>query len=64
MEKYIVTKFEKESYLKKFPVLQCEHAFGIDYDDYVSIKCKKIMGTCTYRSSLKTEFMNCKFLKK
>lgn len=45
MEKYVVTKSEKESYLEKFPVLQCEHAFGIDYDDYISIKCKKIMGT-------------------
>ena len=39
----LLQKVKKESYLEKFPVLQCEYAFGIDYDDYISIKCKKIM---------------------
>ncbi|MDO4589111.1 MAG: hypothetical protein Q4B33_04555 [Fusobacterium sp.] len=64
MEKHIVTKQEKESYLEKFPVLLCENSYGIDYDDYISIKCKKIMGTCTYRNSNKSDFLNCKILNK
>lgn len=64
MEKYLITQEEKENYLKEFPVLQCEHSIGIDYDGYVSIKCKKITGTCTYKNSIKTEFHNCKLLNK
>ena len=42
MEKYLISKTEKEKYLKDYPVLECEHSIGIDYDGYISIKCKKI----------------------
>lgn len=64
MEKYIITKDEKKEYLEKFPVLECENSIGIDYDGYVSIKCKKITSSCTYRISGKNEFKNCKILNK
>ena len=53
MEKYLIIKTEKEKYLKDYPVLECEHSIGIDYDGYISIKCKKITGTCTYKNSSK-----------
>ena len=55
MEKYLISKTEKEKYLKDYPVLECEHSIGIDYDGYISIKCKKITGTCTYKNSSKNE---------
>lgn len=64
MEKYIITKDEKKEYLEKFPVLECENSIRIDYDGYVSIKCKKITSSCTYRVSDKNEFKNCKILNK
>lgn len=69
MEKYLIIKTEKEKYLKDYPVLECEHSIGIDYDGYISIngyisiKCKKITGTCTYKNSSKNEYLNCKLLK-
>ncbi|WP_294703121.1 hypothetical protein [uncultured Fusobacterium sp.] len=62
MEKYLISKEEKENYLKEFPVLECENSIGIDYDGYVSIKCKKLTGTCTYKNSSKKEYENCKIL--
>lgn len=43
MEKYLISKTEKEKYLKDYPVLECEHSIGIDYDGYISIKCKKMV---------------------
>ena len=43
MEKYLIIKTEKEKYLKDYPVLECEHSIGIDYDGYISIKCKNII---------------------
>lgn len=64
MEKYIITAEEKSEYIEKFPVLKCEHSIGIDYDGYVSIKCKKITGTCTYRTSSGNEFENCRIFNK
>ncbi|MBM6691071.1 hypothetical protein H9X75_08345 [Fusobacterium mortiferum] len=64
MEKYLITKEEKENYLKEYPVLECENSIGIDYDGYISIKCKKIAGTCTYKTSTKNEYHNCKLLNK
>ncbi len=64
MEKYLINKEEKESYLEKFPTLECEESIGIDYDGYISIKCKKITGTCTYKNSGKNEYHNCKLLNK
>ena len=64
MEKYIITKEEKEKYIKDFPVLECENSIGIDYDDYVSIKCKKFTSTCTYRTSSQNEYKNCRILNK
>lgn len=63
MEKYLISKTEKEKYLKDYLVLECEHSIGIDYDGYISIKCKKITGTCTYKNSSKNEYHNCKLLK-
>ena len=64
MEKYIITPEEKREYIEKFPVLECENSIGIDYDDYISIKCKKFTSTCTYRNSNKTEYKNCRILNK
>lgn len=64
MEKYIITSQKKNEYKEKFSVLECEHAIGIDYDGYVSIKCKKLTGTCTYRVSSKNEYKNCRILDK
>lgn len=64
MEKYIITEEEKREYIEKFPVLQCKEAIGIDYDGYVSVKCKKLTGTCTYRTSAKDEYKNCRILNK
>ncbi|WP_291256056.1 hypothetical protein [Fusobacterium sp.] len=64
MEKYLISKTEKESYLKEYPALNCEDSIGIDYDGYVSIKCKKITGTCTYKNAVKNEYENCKFFNK
>ena len=63
MEKYLIIKTEKEKYLKDYPVLECEHSIGIDHDGYISIKSKKITGTCTYKNSSKNEYHNCKLLK-
>ena len=63
MEKYLISKTEKEKYLKDYPVLECEHSIVIDCDGYISIKCKKITGTCTYKNSSKNEYHNCKLLK-
>ena len=50
MEKYLISKEEKENYLKEFPVLECENSIGIDYDGYVSTKIhqKKSMKTVKY----------------
>ena len=64
MEKYIIIKEEKEKYIKDFPVLECENSIGIDYDGYVSIKCKKFTSTCTYRTSSQNEYKNCRILNK
>ena len=64
MEKYIVTPEEKKGYLKEFPVLECSESFAVDYGEYFSVKCKKIMGTCTYRGSQKDEYKNCRLLNK
>lgn len=63
MEKYLITDMEKEGYLEKFPVLNCKNSIGIDYDGYVSIKCKALTGSCSYRNSIKKEYENCKLLK-
>lgn len=64
MEKYLITKEEKENYMKEVPVLDCAESIGIDYDGYVSVKCKKLSGTCTYRISQKEEYKNCRLLTK
>ena len=64
MEKYLITKEEKENYMKEFPVLDCAESIGIDYDGYVSVKCKKLSATCTYRISQKEEYKNCRLLTK
>lgn len=64
MEKYLITKEEKENYMKEFPVLDCAESIGIDYAGYVSVKCKKLSGTCTYRISQKEEYKNCRLLTK
>ncbi|MCB8564076.1 hypothetical protein [Fusobacterium ulcerans] len=64
MEKYLITKEKKENYMKEFPVLNCAESIGIDYDGYVSVKCKKLSGTCTYRISQKEEYKNCRLLTK
>ena len=64
MEKYLITKEEKENYMKEFPVRDCAESIGIDYDGYVSVKCKKLSGTCTYRISQKEEYKNCRLLTK
>ncbi len=64
MEKYIITPEEKNGYLDFFPVLKCENSIGIDYDGYISIKCKKLTGTCTYRICKENEFKNCRVLNK
>lgn len=64
MEKYIITKEEKAEYVEKFPVLECENSIGIDYDGYISIKCKKLTTTCTYRTSSKNDYKNCRILNK
>ena len=64
MEKYLITKEEKENYMKEFPVLDCAESIGIDYDGYVSVKCKKLSGTCTYRIIQKEEYKNCRLLTK
>ena len=63
MEKYLITDLEKEEYLEKFPVLKCENSIGIDYEGYVSIKCKALTGSCTYRNSNEKEYKNCKLLQ-
>lgn len=62
MELYLITSEEKKDYIEQYPVLKCENSIGILYDDYMSIKCKKIAGTCTYRNSLNNEYLNCKIL--
>lgn len=64
MEKYLITKEEKENYMKEFPVLNCAESIRIDYDGYVSVKYKKLSGTCTYRISQKEEYKNCRLLTK
>lgn len=65
MEKYYITKEEKEQMIEKYPTLECENSIGISYgEDYMSIKCKVLTGTCTYKSSGKNEYKNCKILNK
>ena len=53
MEKYIITKEEKAQYIKDFPVLECENSIGIDYDGYISVKCKKLTTTYTTEQAVK-----------
>ncbi|MCJ8343480.1 MAG: hypothetical protein MJH09_11655 [Cetobacterium sp.] len=62
MELYLITEEEKKDFIEQYPVLKCENSIGILYDDYMSIKCKKITGTCTYRTSGKNDYLNCKIL--
>ena len=57
MEKYLISKTEKEKYLKDYPVLECEHSIGIDYDGYISIKCKKILVLVLIKILLKTNII-------
>ncbi len=57
MEKYLIIKTEKEKYLKDYPVLECEHSIGIDYDGYKSIKCKKILVLVLIKILLKTNIL-------
>lgn len=64
MEKYYITVEEKKEVLEKYPTLECENSIGIEYDGYMSIKCKIFSGTCTYRGSSKNEYKNCKNLNK
>lgn len=57
MEKYLITKEEKENYLKEYPVLECENSIGIDYDGYISIKCKKLLVLVLTKLQLKTNII-------
>nr|WP_307775960.1 hypothetical protein [uncultured Cetobacterium sp.] len=62
MERYFITEEEKKEVIENYPVLSCENSIGVLYDDYMSVKCKVLAGTCTYRNSAKNEYKNCKFL--
>ncbi|MGL6114917.1 hypothetical protein [Cetobacterium sp. SF1] len=65
MELYLITEEDKKDYLNQYPALKCENSIGVLYDDYMSIKCKVIAGTCTYRSSTgEKDYLNCKLLNK
>lgn len=64
MEKYYITKEEKQDLIEKYPTLECENSIGISYEDYVSIKCKALTGACTYKNGSKNEYKNCKILNK
>ena len=64
MEKYYITVEEKKEMVEKYPTLECENSIGIMSDDYMSIKCKVLLGTCTYRLGQKNEYKNCKILNK
>lgn len=64
MEKYFITTEEKKEILDKYPTLECENSIGMMVDDYMSIKCKVLSGTCTYKSGQKNEYKNCKILNK
>lgn len=64
MERYFITAEEKKEVVEKYPTLQCENAIGVMYDEYMSIKCKVLSGTCTYKAAQKDEYKNCKLLNK
>ncbi|MGL4688340.1 MAG: hypothetical protein ACRCVS_06595 [Fusobacteriaceae bacterium] len=65
METYIITDWEKDAFILEHPILGCPNSIGISYDDdYFTVKCKLIMGTCTYKNSLKEEYKECKLLRK
>lgn len=65
MERYFVTKEDKEIYIEKYPVLECDNAVAVMYDDdYITVKCTKLLGVCTYKSSKKDEYKNCKVLSR
>lgn len=64
MGKYYITVEEKKEMVEKYPTLECENSIGIMSDDYMSIKCKVLSGTCTYRLGQKNEYKNCKILNK
>lgn len=64
MERYFITKDEKKDVIEKYPTLECKNSIGVYYnDEYFSIKCKILTGTCTYKNGCKGEFKNCKHLK-
>ena len=64
MERYFITIEEKKEVVDKYPTLECENSIGMMIDDYMSIKCKDLSGTCTYRLRQKNEYKNCKILNK
>ncbi|WP_297487954.1 hypothetical protein [uncultured Cetobacterium sp.] len=64
MEKYYITDEEKKEVVEKYPTLECKNSIGIMFDDYMSIKCKLLTGTCTYKNGKKDEYKNCKILNK
>ncbi|MGL4358621.1 MULTISPECIES: hypothetical protein [unclassified Cetobacterium] len=65
MEKYFITEDEKKEVIEKYPTLECEHSIGMLIgEDYMSIKCKLLTGTCTYKSGAKNEYKNCKMLNR
>lgn len=64
MEKYFITEEEKKEIIEQYPTLECKNSIGIMIEDYMSIKCKILSGTCTYRLGQKNEYKNCKLLNK
>lgn len=64
MEKYFITEEEKKEIVEQYPTLECKNSIGIMIEDYMSIKCKILSGTCTYRLGQKNEYKNCKLLNK
>lgn len=64
MEKYFITEEEKKEIVEQYPTLECKNSLGIMIEDYMSIKCKILSGTCTYRLGQKNEYKNCKLLSK
>ncbi|MCQ8211242.1 hypothetical protein NON08_01490 [Cetobacterium somerae] len=64
MEKYFITEEEKKEIIEQYPTLECKNSIGVMIEDYMSIKCKILSGTCTYRLGQKNEYKNCKLLNK
>ena len=46
MEKYFITEEEKKEIIEQYPTLECKNSIGIMIEDYMSIKCKILSGTC------------------